>query len=211
MSSIETFSRRRFALHFAALPAGIGLAARVLAAPKVAQADTTTVGKPSLLDEVAKANSKTEQSVGKCGNPTELVAQTQNTVSEIEKVKETLTAQPAIKGSYRNLLNNKLTHIDDNLRIALSKAGVEYVAPEKQANSVNPIVRFLGNLSHAQFQLESLGTYLEGMSNAKEPLSPANMLAIQIKVTHVQQELEFFTSLLNNALQSTKTLMNVQV
>lgn len=44
MSSIETFSRRRFALHFAALPAGIGLAARVLAAPTEMAAAATADG-----------------------------------------------------------------------------------------------------------------------------------------------------------------------
>jgi hypothetical protein len=37
------------------------------------------------------------------------------------------------------------------------------------------------------------------------------MLAMQVKVGFVQQEMEFFTGMLNKALESTKTLMNVQV
>lgn len=172
-----------------------------------AQADNAV--KPSLIEEVAKANHKVEPLTK--SSPSELLAQAQGTVTEIERLKETLTTQPSINNAYRNLLHNKLTHIDDNLKIALSKAGVEYTAAEQKSGVVNPIERFLGNLSHAQFQLENLGSYLEGMAGAKEQLSPANMLAIQIKVTHIQQELEFFTSLLNKALESTKTLMNVQV
>jgi len=42
-------------------------------------------------------------------------------------------------------------------------------------------------------------------------LSPATMLLIQIKVGYIQQEIELFTSMLNKALESTKTIMNVQV
>jgi hypothetical protein len=46
--------------------------------------------------------------------------------------------------------------------------------------------------------------------NGKE-ISPANMLRIQMKVGYIQQEVEFFTAVLNQALQATKTVFNVQV
>jgi hypothetical protein len=46
--------------------------------------------------------------------------------------------------------------------------------------------------------------------NNKE-ITPANMLRIQMKVSYMQQEIEFFTAVLNKALESTKTIMNVQV
>lgn len=53
--------------------------------------------------------------------------------------------------------------------------------------------------------------FLESMGNRREEISTANMMAIQIKVQQVQQELEFFSNLLNQAMQASKTLMNVQV
>jgi hypothetical protein len=37
------------------------------------------------------------------------------------------------------------------------------------------------------------------------------MLRIQLKVGYITQEVEFFTAVLNKALESTKTIMNVQV
>jgi hypothetical protein len=49
------------------------------------------------------------------------------------------------------------------------------------------------------------------MSDNGKQFTAADMLAMQIKVGYVQQEIEFFTSLLNKALESTKTIMNVQV
>jgi hypothetical protein len=49
------------------------------------------------------------------------------------------------------------------------------------------------------------------MALQKDQISPASMLAIQIKVGFISQELDFFTGILNKALESTKTIMNVQV
>jgi len=146
----------------------------------------------------------------------ELVEQTKDTVNRIEKVKETLeTAQVEIKRPVQRLMRNKLTHIEDSLRIATTKSGAETtkevpeVAGEKKEFS--PLTNFIDHLTHSQVQLENLGAYLESMQASNEELAPANMLAIQIKVNHVQQELEFFTNLLNKSLESTKALMNVQV
>ncbi len=114
----------------------------------------------------------------------------------------------------QTLLKNKLTHINDNLRIALNKAGVEYALPNENPtaqNLLNPVDRFLGLLTNGQYQLQNLSAELEHMSTAGVQLSPANMMAIQIKVNQVTQQIELFINLLNNAIQSTKTIMNVQV
>jgi len=116
-----------------------------------------------------------------------------------------------IKSSVQNLLQSKLTHIDESLKIALNKAGVEYVAPVAQKNLSTPIERFLGFLTSAQAGLEGLGNDVERMSLVKGQISPADMLAVQVKVGYIQNEIEFFTALLNKALESTKTIMNIQV
>ncbi|MCE2982864.1 MAG: hypothetical protein LW832_04775 [Parachlamydia sp.] len=167
----------------------------------------------SLLEEVKKLNTQVSK-IAKL-TPEELKNQSQSVIAQIEEVKTQLrTTTSEIKPSYQTLLRNRLTHIDDNLKIALSKAGVEYTPPPAQAaqiNSANPIERFIGFLSTSQYQLEHLGQIIDHLNLTKAQLTPANMLALQIKVSYVQQQMELFTSLLNKALESTKTIMNVQV
>jgi len=147
----------------------------------------------------------------------ELIAQTEQAAQRIETIKADLeTPNLVIKKDMGKLMHSKLVHIDDSLRVALSKAGVEgqdaiAATPSAGGPEANPVNKFFDHLTHAQYQLDHLGTYLESMISAEKELAPANMLAIQIKVNRVQQELEFFTSMLNKALESTKALMNVQV
>jgi len=173
--------------------------------------ETTARVKQSLLDEVRDLHTKVEQ-VGK-SSPDALAGQARSLIAQIEEVKGKLSSSSVeIKGSVQTLLRNKLSHIDENLRIALDKAGVEYTnasAPSK--NVTNPIERFLGFLTDGQFQLQHLASQLDQMNAKRQDLSPARMLAVQLKVGYIQQELELFTNLLNKALESTKTIMNVQV
>jgi hypothetical protein len=177
---------------------------------------TSVSSKPtpsSLIEEVRKLNTQVSK-IAKL-TPEELKNQAQSVIAQIEEVKTQLsTTQAEIKPSYQNVLRNRLTHIDDNLKIALSKAGVEYTPPPAQVsqiNSANPIERFIGFLSSSQYQLEHLNQIIDHLNLTKMQMTPANMLALQIKVSYVQQQMELFTSLLNKALESTKTIMNVQV
>ncbi len=115
-----------------------------------------------------------------------------------------------LKGSVQNLLRNKLSHIDENLKIALQKAGVEYHPPEKVA-APKKSYRKIFRLSHrwttsAQYTCNDVNL----MHLNRKEITPAAMLAVQIKVV-CPTELEFFAALLNKALESTKTIMNVQV
>lgn len=172
--------------------------------------EVESVQKTTIFDEVRKLNQNVDQASRV--SPKDLAMKAEGLISQIEQIKDKLkTPDLNLKGSYQNLLQNKLTHIDENLRIALSKAGVEYKVPEVQPQSSNPIERFLGFLTDGQYQLQHLSKDLEGIANQKGTISPASMLAIQVKVTFITQELEFFTSVLNKALESTKTIMNVQV
>jgi hypothetical protein len=178
--------------------------------PAHAAQEVEGVQKTTIFDEVRKLNQNVNQASRV--SPKDLAMQAEGLISQIEQVKDKLkTPDLNLKGSYQTLLQNKLTHIDENLRIALSKAGVEYKVPEVQPKSSNPIDRFLGFLTDGQYQLQHLSKDLEGIANQRGQISPASMLAIQVKVTFITQELEFFTSVLNKALESTKTIMNVQV
>jgi hypothetical protein len=167
----------------------------------------------SLMDEVRNLNTQVTN-VSKL-SPEDIKNQSKQLIAQIDTVKAQLAqASPDIKTSYQTLLRNRLTHIDDNLKIALSKAGVEYTAPTAAAQAggtTNPIEKFIGYLTHSQYQLEHLNQTIESLNITNATLTPANMLALQIKVGYVQQQIELFTSLLNKALESTKTIMNVQV
>jgi len=167
----------------------------------------------SLLDEVSKLN----KNVTNISNmsPENVKAQAKDVISQLENVKSKLSqSNTDIKPSYQTVLKNRLTHIDDNLKIALNKAGVEHTPPPvagtEGAGSSNSIHKFIGMLTNSQNQLQNLNVAIDQF-NVSGKLTPANMLAIQMKMNYVQQQVELFTSLLNKALESTKTIMNVQV
>ncbi len=166
--------------------------------------------KRSLMDEVRHMSGRMESLA--TSSPEAIRLQAEEVIKKIEDLKIQLqTPDLKIKGSVQRLLNNKLSHIDDNLKIALNKAGVEYTPPTETPAGLNPVQRFIGGLTWSQYQLQNIGNSIEQMQLTGKEFTPANMLSLQIKVAYVQQELEFFTSLLNKALESTKTLMNVQV
>lgn len=169
-------------------------------------------GKTSFINEVRDLQKKVSEIQN--ASPDTIIQKSHDVIAQIEEVKGKLQ-QPdvEIKSSVQTLLSNKLSHIDEALKVALNRAGSEYSVPATSATqpSQNPIERFLGFLTHGQYQLQQLSNDVNMMHLNKTEISPANMLAIQIKVGYVQQEVEFFTSLLNKTLESTKTIMNVQV
>lgn len=171
---------------------------------------TPTVEKPSIVEEMAKLNSRMENFSK--ATPESIKAQAQSVIGQIESLKSQL-ANPSqeFRSSLSSVLKNKLSHIDDNLRIALSKAGVEYATPPQLQGTTNPLERFIGYLTHGQYQLENLSQTIDNLNLKDGQVSQAKMLSLQMRLGFVQQEIEFFTSVLNNALQSVKTIMNVQV
>ncbi len=141
--------------------------------------------------------------------PESIKARAKEMIGQLEEAKAKLS-QAEIKPAYQNVLKNRLSHIDENLKIALNKAGVEYHSPAPaESGGKNPIHKFLGYLTDGQEQLNKLNLTIDQFQGGE--ITPANMLAIQMKMGYVQQQIELFTNLLNKALESTKTLMNVQV
>lgn len=165
---------------------------------------------PSLMEEVADVNRKIDRLSEYTAD--DLVSQAKDAVTQIDELRTQL-AQPElqIRGSVQHLLKTKLSDINDNLKLAFAKAGLDYAPPDQKRAGANPVRRFLDLLSHGQSQLETLGGHVAGLSARKEEVSPADLLALQLKVSHIQQELEFFTNLLNKSLEAVKTLLNTQV
>lgn len=165
----------------------------------------------SIMDEMRDINRKVDK-IGKV-SPKDLVAQADKVVAQIEGIKKKLaTPDLAIHPSTQVLLQNKLAHIDENLRTALSKAGLEYnPSASLDDKTVNPVERFLGFLTHGQAQMAHMSTEINNMALNNKEISPANMLRIQMKMGYITQEIQFFAAVLNKALDSTKTIMNIQV
>jgi len=164
----------------------------------------------NLFDQVRELNQRVDYATRSSSG--ELASQAEDVIAQIDILKNKLeTPDLEIKNSVQTILRNRLNHIDENLKVALDRAGLEYMPPEKPTSLATPIDRFLGLLTHSQSQLETLAQDVNSMAAMEKELSPANMLLIQIKVSYIQQEIELFTSMLNKALESTKTIMNVQV
>lgn len=148
-------------------------------------------------------------------DPASISKQIKTISTQIDSAKNTLSNVKDIKPSYQNLLRNQLTHVDDNLRIASSKFGSEQppvaAAVKGEAQPTNSVVKFIDNLTSSQKQLVDIQQSIEKMSASGKALSPGDMLAVQIKMNYVQQQMELFTNMLNKALEATKTVMNVQV
>lgn len=178
----------------------------------VAQNIDPSMKKNSLFDEARELSSKTDNLKV---TPAELITQTEAALNKIDELKTKLaTPGLEIKESAKPLLTNKLTHVNDNIRIALSKAGTEFTetSPVTAAPPAeNAVMRFLGLLTDGQYKLQTLATQVDQWHLNKADINPATMLAVQIKVNYITQELEFFSALLNKSLESTKTIMNVQV
>lgn len=167
--------------------------------------------RPSPMDEIRELNQKTTALAR--ATPRELSRQADDVIAQIETLKTKLsTPDLELKSSMQTVLKNKLSHIDENLKAAMEKAGLEYVPPDQKTKTLmNPIERFLGLLTHSQEKLETLSGDIKIMADQPNGLSPADMLLIQIKVGQMMQGVELATASLNKALESIKTIMNIQV
>ena len=150
--------------------------------------------------------------VEKSGDPKKIMTYVETTIAQIDEVRNTLS-QPdlRLKGSVQNLLRTKLTGINEDIRVAFKKVGVDYINPTEPTGQFNPILRFLGLLTNSQTAMEQLGQDVQNIQNTPDVLSPANLIALEIKTHHIQQQVEFFSNLLNKSLEGMKTIMNVQV
>jgi hypothetical protein len=147
-----------------------------------------------------------------------IIAQAEQVQSTLQipknKIEETLKADTQVKISpvHEAQLSEKLVHMDSTLKSALGIVGAEVpTKPVAPTHENHPLVKFLNYLTHGDKQMNSIVGELQGLNVANEPLTAGKLLAVQIKLGFVQQELEFFTNVLNKALESTKTIMNVQV
>lgn len=180
----------------------------------VAVAQDDTQMRPSHISELGMSERRIERI--KPVTVDQIVEQVDDTrgklATAISKVEgaQNGTPPPKISSAHDAILTDKLLHIDSNLKTTLSKVGVEVKATDI-IHSPNPLVKFLGYLTNSDKQLSTLVGQVHSLNATSERLRPEQLLALQIKLNFVQQQIEFFTNVLNKAVEGTKTIMNVQV
>lgn len=163
----------------------------------------------SLMGEINQLNAKVDRLKG--ASPQDFVNKAHEVSSQMEDLKTKLSMTTDIPGgAHGDVLRNKLSHIDENLKVSLDRTGVEY-SPTQAPQGQTPLQKFLNMLTDSQARLDTLSSDVAVMQRNGKDISPATMIAMQIKVNFIQQEVELFTSLLSKAIESTKTVMNVQV
>ncbi|MBS0620223.1 MAG: hypothetical protein JSS61_02040 [Verrucomicrobia bacterium] len=133
----------------------------------------------------------------------------QSTAGDIQS--QLATPDLKLKASQKYLLKNKLSDATEHLRSANVKMGAPVPEEVQVSKLKGPLGKFLGYLTDGQNQLESAKKQLSDMKEKGESMAPADFLTIQVKMNKAQQELEFASVLLSNAVSSLKILMQVQL
>jgi len=115
-----------------------------------------------------------------------------------------------LKSSQRYLLRNKLTDANSYLRAANTKMGAE--APSTPPSSGGGVIgKFLDYVSEGQANLATAQQQLMNLKEKGSNMNPADFLAIQLKLSHAQQEIQYASMLLANAVDALKTMFNIQL
>lgn len=151
----------------------------------------------------------------------ELGEESRKNLQKVVDSKRTLEANPKIDFSKEDVrkATRSLTHVDESLKIALSKVGSDkYIAkaasptsPVNPAEVSTPVHKFLGYLTNTQYQFEHLNEQIDFLSSSGGELTLGNMMALQMKMSIISNQLDFFTGILSKSLEATKTIMNIQV
>ncbi len=179
----------------------------------IADTSVEASAKPSLMD-VARAQSI--QST----RPVPTVEDIQNQALELrnafQKPRATIMGVPsdmAVRPADLTSMQKHIEHADSSLKEATSAVrGVEVgsLAPPSTTEKP-PMVKFLKFLTDGDNRVSTIIDDISKLDLKGQKMSPQLLIAVQIKLGFVQQELEFFTNVLNKSLESTKTIMNVQI
>jgi hypothetical protein len=137
-------------------------------------------------------------------------AQAQVTLGDIST--QLNTPKLSLKQSQKYLLKNKLTSANAHLRSANSKLGIDPLPAEPETPSDGgPIGKFLGYVTDGQNQLQAAQGQLQELNKNGSNVNPADLLLVQIKLNKAQQELEYSSILLSNAVSDIKMLFGIQL
>jgi len=147
-------------------------------------------------------------------NPSDISSQAAQLRKQLSGAAQTVEKfqKSSIPPTETTKLNSFIEHIDQGLRdVTKLVKGVEVGALKGIEGSKPPMVRFLSYLTDSDTHLSKFMDELGGLKIGQQKLSPDVLLAVQVKLSFISQELDFFTTTLSKALESTKTVMNVQI
>ncbi len=116
--------------------------------------------------------------------------------------------QHLIKASTTDLLSQHLGRVNDNMSSLSAKLGTPLTTTYAPPSSGTQVVaHFLNYLTGGQADLVNMTNSLKNNSGK---LNPGELFAVQLKMSGVQQQMEFFSTLLGKAVDNIKTIMNIQ-
>jgi hypothetical protein len=115
-----------------------------------------------------------------------------------------------LKQSDRASLRSKLTSANSYLKAANVKMARE-VTEESTPQGGGILGKFLGYVTQGQANVAAAQKQLMDLKGKGDALKPADFLAIQVKLAHAQQEIEYASMMLANAVSGLKTLFNIQL
>jgi hypothetical protein len=185
----------------------------IAATPPPIEIPQPEIARESLM-ELAKKESQAVPKVA--ATPSELSAQASHLRLQMDKVstglKQLNNQNVQLPATDLQKMSTYIEHVNQGLRAVTSLTkGVEVGATHEIGKSKPPLLRFLSYLTESDKKLNSFVDELGGLKIGEQKLSPEVLLGVQIKLGFISQELEFFTATLNKALESTKTVMNVQI
>lgn len=142
----------------------------------------------------------------------EIEAQSTRIRKDIERPRALLLAVGDAKLDPASMtkMSGHIEHMDRALRdVSKLTTGVEAGTLVDQEKP--PLVKFLKYLTESDKKLSTTVQEVSALNTTKERLTPEKLLAVQIKLNFIQQELEFFSNTLSKAIESVKTIMNVQI
>jgi hypothetical protein len=110
----------------------------------------------------------------------------------------------------RSQMQSWLSKANSQLRTANEKLGIETKAPSNSATG-GILGKFLDMIQDGQSNLKSAQSQLQDIQKTGDQMRPTDFLAIQIKVSHAQQQIEFCSMMLAKSVENIKTIMNIQI
>lgn len=172
---------------------------------------TADTKKPSLI-ELAKTTheSMSAQPIATVNSVKEKATELRHSFERPRATLMSLEELPPMSPKTQAELNQHIEHADTALKDAASMTkGVETGSLVQQDKP--PLMKFLNFLTDGDRRVTTMIDDISKLNLNAQKMSPQLLIAIQIKLGFVQQELEFFTNVLNKSLESTKTIMNVQI
>ncbi|HUD01456.1 MAG TPA: hypothetical protein VMR37_03960 [Rhabdochlamydiaceae bacterium] len=116
-----------------------------------------------------------------------------------------------LKASDRASLRSKMTTANSYLKAANVKMGAQVAETPPASTGGGIMGKFLGYVSEGQANVVAAQKQLMDLKGKGDSLKPADFLAIQLKLAHAQQEVEYASIMLSKVVEDLKTLFNIQL